>query len=180
MKEAEKRKEEVEKEADKIRKEEKEEKERELEKKLENCLKERKEYLEGWQRERADFLNYKKEQEKISKEIFQKFKEELIKNFLIILDNFDLILKEENLKNLNEEIIKGLLLIKSQFLDVLKKEGLKEIEVREGDKFNPEIHEAVILEEKGEEKKDRVIEVLVKGYLLDGKVIRPAKVKVGK
>ncbi len=180
MKETEKRKEEVEKEADKIREEEREEKKRELEKKLESCLKERKEYLEGWQRERADFLNYKKEQEKINKELFQKFKEELIKNFLIVLDNFDLILKEENLKNLNEEIIKGLLLIKSQFLDVLKKEGLKEIEVQEGDRFNPEIHEAVILEEKEGRKKDKIIEVLVKGYFLNGKVIRPTKVKVGK
>jgi len=180
MKEAEKRKEEIEKETDETKKEESKEEKRELEKKLESCLKERKEYLEGWQRERADFLNYKKEQEKINKELFQKFKEKLIKNFLIILDNFDLILKEENLKNLNEEIIKGLLLIKSQFLDVLKKEGLKEIEVQEGDRFNPEIHEAVILEEKEGRKKDEIIEVLVKGYFLNGKVIRPAKVKVGK
>ena len=60
------------------------------------------------------------------------------------------------------------------------KEGLKEIEVQEGDKFNPEIHEAVILEEKEGRKKDEIIEVLVKGYFLNGKVIRPAKVKVEK
>ncbi|HOK35096.1 MAG TPA: nucleotide exchange factor GrpE [Candidatus Pacearchaeota archaeon] len=162
--------------------EEGEEKNLDLEKKIEKlkeklkiCQKEKEEYLAGWQRERADFLNYKRDEEKKLEEKIEFFKKKILLEFLSVLDSI-----ERAEKNLPEEMkenswAKGVLGIKKQIEGILRKEGVEEIEIDED--FNPELCEAVEVIE-GEEGK--VIEVSQKGYLLNKKVLRPAKVKVGK
>ncbi len=151
----------------------------ELKKQLEECQKLRDEYLTGWKRERANLLNYKKEEtERISKLV--KFaNEELILKFLHILDN--IYIAEEKLPpNLKEnQWVRGILRIKTQILDFLKKEGVEEMKVL-GKKFDPNFHEIV-----GETKKlgfepDVVVEEIKRGYLLNGNVIRVAKIKISK
>ena len=151
----------------------------ELKKKLEECQKKRDEYLAGWQRARADFLNYKKEEMERIKEILKYGNENLILKILPILDNFYLIEKKlpENLKN--DENLKGVLQIKTQFKDFLKNQGIEEIKTI-GKKFDPNFQEVVQELEKEGVESGIVIEETQKGYILNGKVIRPAKVKVVK
>ncbi|MBU2578693.1 nucleotide exchange factor GrpE [Patescibacteria group bacterium] len=152
------------------------------EKKLQECQVQKQEYLAGWQRARADFLNYKKEEIERISEILKYGAEELILKILPILDNFNLVEKNlpENLKD--NEYLKGVFQIKKQLEDFLKNQGIEEIEIKAGDSFDPNFQE--IVEEVDmvdiKEKKGKIVEVVEKGYKLQGKIIKPAKVKIGK
>lgn len=140
----------------------------ELQKQLAECQKQKEEYLAGWQRARADFLNHKKEEMERIGQLLEYGKEEMILKFLPILDNFDI--AEKNLPDSLKEDpnVQGLLLIKKQILDFLKSQGLEEVEIV-GDKFDPNFMEAV---EKPEEER--------KGYKINGRLLRPTKVKINK
>jgi molecular chaperone GrpE len=151
-----------------------------LKKKLEECEKKKEEYLAGWQRAKADFLNYKKEEKERTEETLKYAGEILSLNLLPILDNFDFAQKRlpENLRK--DENVKGLLQIRKQILDFLRTQGVEEIKVKPGDKFNPHFQEAVeTAEEKGADS-EVILEEIKKGYTIHGKVLRPAKVKVAK
>jgi len=146
---------------------------------LKECQKRKDEYLAGWQRERADFLNYKKEEMERVGELSKYANIGLILRILPILDNFDLIEKKlpENLKN--DENVKGILKINTQIKDFLKSQGVELIESL-GKKFDPNFHE-VVKEIKVENKEPgTIIEEVQRGYLIQGKILRPAKVKVSK
>ena len=151
----------------------------ELKKELEICQKKRDEYLSGWQRARADFINHKKEELERMGEIVKFATEEMILRALPILDNFYLIEKRlpENLKE--DENVKGILQVKNQLLEFLKSHGVEEIKCQ-GQKFDPNFQEAVEMVEKEDVESGQVIEEVQKGYTLNSKVIRPAKVKVVK
>jgi molecular chaperone GrpE len=147
-----------------------EEKIKKLKDKLKKCQKEKEEYLDGWQRAKADFINARKEEGE-KREEFTKFANSLlISEILTVLDSFDLAL--QNTKD------KGLQLIKAQLCGILKKHGLESIKT-DGKKFNPEFHES-IEEVKSEKESGMVVEEIQKGYLLHNKVLRPAKVKISK
>ena len=136
--------------------------------KLKACEKERTEYLTGWQRAKADLINFKKEQEKKNSDLFKFANENLILEILPVLDSF-----EQAMKHFKDEGIRQLY---NQLLSILKSNNLEEIKAV-GEKFNPELHEAV---EEVKGKKGIIIKQDQKGYKLNGKVIRPSKVKVGK
>lgn len=123
------------------------------------------EYLNGWKRERADFLNYKKEEMERIAQLVKYANEELILKFLPVLDN--MCLATEHIKD------EGVTQIKKQFEDFLEKQGIEHIEVL-GKPFDPATMEAV--EGEGE----TVLEEIQRGYTMHGKVIRPAKVKTTK
>jgi len=146
---------------------------------LEECQKLKDEYLAGWQRSRADLLNYKKEEMERIGEILKYTGEGLILKMLPILDNFDLIEKKlpENLKN--DENIKGLLQIKTQMQDFLKSQGVEAIESL-GQKFDPNFHEVIKEIELKDKESGTIIEEIKKGYLIQGRILRPAKVRVSK
>ncbi|MBA7603154.1 Protein GrpE [subsurface metagenome] len=136
--------------------------------KLKSCEKERGEYLAGWQRAKADLINYRKEQEQKNSAFFKFANETLISEILPVLDSF-----EQAMKHSKDE---GTLQLYNQLKNILKNQGLEEIKAK-GEKFNPEFHESV---EEVKGKKGIIIEELQKGYLLNKKVIRPSKVKIGK
>lgn len=144
-----------------------------LRKKLKECLAEKQKYLEGWQRIQADFINYRRRQEEEIGQWQKMFGEGLIRDILPVLDSLDAALSvspdDEGLKTLD-----------NQLKSTLKKHGLEEIKTI-GEKFNPEFHEVVECEEGDSGQKDEIItEEIQKGYLLNGKVIRVAKVKIKK
>jgi len=151
----------------------------ELKKNLEECQKLKDEYLEGWKRARADFLNYKKEEMERIGELIKYASEEFILKILPVLDNLEIAEKKlpENLKQ--DENIKGILQIKNQLLDFLKSQGIEEIKAL-GEKFDPNFMEVVEQVEIKEKKSGIIIEEIQKGYKLCGKVIRPAKIKISK
>ncbi len=147
-----------------------EERLKKLREKTKKFQEERDEYLAGWQRAKADFINARKDEEK-RREEFLKFSNQLIiADILSVLDSFDLALSHyEN---------KGLYLIQAQLNDILKKYGLSVIKSA-GEKFNPEFHEA-IAEIESDRESGVIIEEAQKGYMLHEKVLRPARVKIAK
>ena len=131
--------------------------------------------MDTLQRVQADFENYKRRVEQEKKDFTQYACTDVIKELLPFLDSFELSLK--NTSN-HEEFVKGVELIYSQLWDMLEKKGVKRIEA-EGRPFDPVCHEA-LLSEKSEEEENTVLEELQKGYTINGRVLRPTKVKVAK
>jgi len=151
----------------------------ELKKQLEECQKLKDEYLAGWQRTRAELLNYKKEELERIGELIKYADTGLILKILPILDNFEIAEKKlpENLKN--DENVKGLLLIKNQIQDFLKNQGVEEIKTI-GEKFDPNLMEVVEEVEGKNVDSGIAIEEIQKGYKIHGRLLRPAKVRVAK
>ena len=145
---------------------------KELKKELSETKKLTETYLEQLKYLQADFDNYKKRILKERGEVVNTANENLIKELLTILDDFErsLVLVK------NKEDLKGLELIYKNFLKILESFGLKKIEV-EGKKFDHYYHE-VLLKEKSDKEEGIILEELQKGYLLNGKVIRHSKVKI--
>jgi molecular chaperone GrpE len=153
--------------------------EEDLKKKLEEAEKAKENYLNGWKRERADFLNYKKDEMERVEGLVCWAREEFLLKVLPIIDAFYLVESKvpEELKK--EENMKGVLSIKNIILDFLKGQNVSEIK-SVGEKFDPNIHEAIEEISSGEEKSNLVVEEIQKGYEVKGKLLRPAKVRVGK
>ncbi|HRY76924.1 MAG TPA: nucleotide exchange factor GrpE [Candidatus Paceibacterota bacterium] len=151
----------------------------ELKQKLAEAEKLKDEYLAGWQRQKADFLNYQKDIAKRTDEIVKFANEDLIGDLLIVLDSFDISvnsLRIEGLTETEKRIVQGLELIRGQLEDVLRKRGLEPIEALH-QQFDPAWHEVIgEIETEGEE--GGVAEELTRGYKLNGKLIRPSKVKI--
>jgi len=143
---------------------------------LEKVKKERDEYLDGWKRAKADFINYKKEELSRLEKMAKYSNEDLIKEIITVLDNFDLGLAA--LEKLGP-IEKGIYMIRTQIEDILKRRGLKKINVRIGDLFDPNLSEA-IAEVESEKPPETIIEIIEPGYRLSEKIIRPTRVKVSK
>lgn len=150
-----------------------------LEKQLEECKNKCEEYLNNWKRERADFINYKKEEMERIEGIIKYSKEETALRIIPILDNFYIAEKEIPKEHQNDNWAVGMLHIKNQILDFLKNFGVEEIQSENGD-FNPNTQEAVEIIEKEGIESGKVAEEIKKGYMLNGKVIRPSQVKVTK
>ena len=142
----------------------------------EKIKKERDEYLAGWQRAKADFINYKKEEFKRLEEIARYGNEEFIKDLIVILDNFDL-----GLAALEKAgpVEKGIYMIRAQIEDVLRKRGLEKIILRPGDRFDPTISEA-IHEVEFDKPAGTVVEIIEAGYRMYDKILRPARVIISK
>lgn len=150
---------------------------KDLSKELKECQKIKKEYLAGWQRTQADFLNYKNKETDRNKGLAEYITEDLILKILPIFDSFDRAEREIAEEIKNKEIIQGFFQIKKQFESFLKNQGIEEIKAK-GKTFDPNLHEAIEMVEKKDEKAGIVAKEIEKGYTLYGKVVRPAKVKV--
>ena len=135
-------------------------------------------YLENWKRERAAFLNYKKdESERIEKAI--KFSNQVfIVNILNILDNIYLAEKKRPEELKDNKWAEGTLKIKEQMLGFLRNNGVEEIDCLDK-KFDPRFHEAVKMADSDSDS-GAILEEISKGYLLHGKVIRASRVKIAK
>jgi molecular chaperone GrpE len=137
------------------------------------------EYLNGWKRAKADFINHKKEEFERTQELVRYAKEDFLESVLPMIDNLRLVEKEMP-KDLQENAhVQGLMLVKTQLEDFLKGHGVTAIDSI-GKKFDPAIHEVIqAVEEKGKESGE-IIEEIEKGYTINGKLLRPAKVRVAK
>ena len=135
-------------------------------------------YLEEWKKERASFLNYKKDEAERIETAIKFSNENFLSELITILDTIYLA-KEKLPEDLEEnQWVSGILQIKDQILDFLKSNGVKEINCLNKD-FDPNFHEAIDIVEDGSES-GTVIEEIKKGYVLNGKVIRPSIVRVAK
>ncbi|MEN3045531.1 MAG: nucleotide exchange factor GrpE [Candidatus Hydrothermales bacterium] len=143
--------------------------------------KEAEEFKELYTRLVLDFNKFKKRKEEEFKEAKIEGKKELIKKFFNAIDNLGRALEvmNEN-KSDAESLYKGVEMIYKQFLTLLKEEGGEIVEPKEGDDFDPEIHEAIDLVEVCDEKLNKkVIKSVQRGFKYMGKSISPARVIVG-
>ena len=150
-----------------------------LKDRLRGCEKEKREYLDGWQRAKADFINARQEDEKARGKIMELAKEGMLLEILPVVDSFELAFAN---KKAWGEVSKGwrdgVEYIYSQLIKIIKENGLESIDP-EGGVFDPLLHESVesALASK-ESEHEKIVEVLQRGYSLNGKILRPAKVKV--
>ena len=151
--------------------------EKDFEKEIEKLKKERDEYLDGWKRAKADFINHKKEEDERIRILVEYVRSALLVKVLPILDSLSRAEKEIPSDQRASQVMKGFLQIVSQWQEFLKQEGIEIIETV-GKPFNPELHEAVG-ETDGKEP-GIIVEEVEKGYIINGKLLRPAKVKVTK
>ena len=130
-------------------------------------------------RSKAEFINYRKRLEEEQARLLKFCNEDLIKEVLPILDNFERAISMDD-TNLDDEVSKflsGFKMIYCNFVNILKNYGVIEIDGN-NKPFDPVYHEAIMTEKREGVEAGMVLEVLQKGYILKGKVIRPAMVKV--
>ena len=123
----------------------------------------------------ADFQNQKKRFDKEKADIYQYANEKIVKNLLEVLDNFERAL--DATKDADPNLHEGMELIFKQLMAALEKAGVAEIKAL-GEEFDPNFHNAVMMEETDEYESNKVSEVMQKGYTLNSRVIRPSMVKV--
>lgn len=144
---------------------------------------ERDEYLNSWKRAAADFINYKKDEAKRVEQLVAYAQADLVKDLLPILDSFDLGLQAVAK---DEAAYKGLVMIQQQLQEVLRKRGVVRIPVSPGDAFDPAVHEAMMEMAVPPDAPNRakligaILQEMSPGYTAQGRVIRAAKVIIGK
>lgn len=165
------------------KKNEKEKLKEKFEDKVKRLEKERDEYLRGWQRAQADYKNRERELDEYKKNIIKFANENLVKEMLPVFDGYDAARSnKEHWEDVNPNWRVGVEYLFSQFLDILADAGV-DIYGKEGDEYDSTLHEAIELVELPPEEKakdHKIISVLQKGYKMGDKILRAAKVKVGK
>ncbi len=156
-----------------------EEKVRKLKEKLIETEKEKQTYLDGWQRSKADFVNYKKREEE-GKDEFTKFaRESVITDLLPVLESFDMAFaNKEAWQKVEGSWRVGVEYIHTQLATILRDNGLSEIDPI-GTMFDPREHTAIgSIITTDQTLVHKVAETVQKGYKLNGKMVRSPKVKV--
>lgn len=144
---------------------------------LEKLQKLNQEYLDGWKRAKADYINFKKEAEKEKMQIVQFANAALLLELMPIVDDLKTALKHMPAEQKGAEWAKGFEHILKKFLNVMKELGVEQIPAI-GEKFDPGMHEAVSKEKKADTEPGIILEEIATGYTLQGKVIKHSKVKV--
>ncbi len=127
----------------------------------------------------AEFENYKKRTSKERMDLFKTAGQEVIVSLLPVLDDFERALKELA-KSEDKEMFKGVELISGKFKETLKSKGLEDLDVKPGDAFDPDMHEAITqIPAPNNKLKGKVIDVIEKGFKLGDRIIRHPKVVVG-
>jgi molecular chaperone GrpE len=137
------------------------------------------EYLEGWQRSRAEFANYKKRIEREQAQVYQTAAGAVIKRFLSVLDDLERALKNRPQTGDGAVWAEGIELVYRKLVSILESEGVTPMEIN-GQMFDPNLHEAILSEDSDQHESGQIIEALQQGYLLGEKVLRPARVRVAK
>ena|ERR1041385_4706680 len=135
------------------------------------------EYLDGWQRARADFVNYKKRSEQERADAYQTAAADTLRKVLPVIDDFDRALANVPIDKADDEVIKGFNLIHRKLVTLLENSGIKVINPV-GEMFNPAFHEAIGQDESSDVPSGHITTVLQKGYVYGDKVLRPALVRV--
>jgi len=135
------------------------------------------EYLDGWQRARADFSNYKKRVERDQALLNKNVTGGIIKRYLEITDDLARALENRPQEGDGAAWADGIELIYRKLMTILENEGVVPMET-DGQLFDPNLHEAISLEDSPEHESGEIIEVLKQGFLLGDRVLRPATVRV--
>jgi molecular chaperone GrpE len=138
------------------------------------------EYLDGWQRARAEFANYKKRIEREQEESRARVVADVMQDFVAILDDLERALQERPTEGEAASWASGIDMIQHKLMAVLDAEGVRPIVPAEGEAFDPNVHEAVSHEASPDHTAGQIIGVIHQGYRIGERVIRPALVRVAK
>ena len=153
--------------------------EEDLHTKLEELEKKASEYLDGWQRSRAEFANYKKRIEREQAQTYQNAAGSVLKKFLEVADDLERALKNRPQDQEGAEWAQGIELIYRKILAIMESEGITVMNL-DGQFFDPNFHEAISHEDVEGYQEGQIIEVVKQGYLLGDRVLRPALVRVAR
>ena len=140
---------------------------------------ERDEYLELAQRTRADFENYRKRVAKETSDALARGKAELARDLLPVIDNLERALATGSDAATHEALVEGVGLVLNELRGKLGNAGVESFDPT-GEKFDPQVHEALSTQPAEGTESGIVLETMEKGYRLNGQVLRPAKVVVSK
>lgn len=146
---------------------------------LEKAVKESATNLDGWQRERAEFVNYKKRIERENAQLRSNITGEVIKKYLVIMDDLDLAMNHRPSCDEGSVWAEGIELIVRKLQTVIDGEGIERINQNKV-QFDPSLHEAISNEDNPEFASGEVIEVVRQGYKLGERILRPAMVRVAR
>lgn len=151
-----------------------------LREKLKEAQRQGKEYLDGWQKERAQFVNWRKQDEKDKQEFAKMANEKLSRELIPVLESFDMAMgNKEAWEKVDKNWRTGVEFIYGQLTKVLENHGVSEMNPV-GEKFDHALHEAAGHESVTDEEQDQmVLKVIQKGYALNGKVLKAPKVIIG-
>ncbi len=137
------------------------------------------EYLTGWQKERADFANYKKQEDDRRANFSESIRERILTRFLTVLDSFNMAFaNKDTWSKVDENWRKGIEHIYAQLNNIFEEYDVKEIG-KEGENFDPNIHQSINMTPTDKkEDNHKISEVIQKGYKLGDRVIRAARVNV--
>jgi len=150
-----------------------------LEQELEQVKAQAQQYLEGWQRERAEFANYKRRIEQQQKDSYANATADVLKKVIPVIDDFD-----RAIANIPDDLasnawVNGTMMIQRKLYKILDDSGVTTIDPQ-GEAFDPNRHEAVVMGDSDSVESGHVIEVMQKGYTQGDRLIRPALVKVAR
>lgn len=125
----------------------------------------------------ADYDNFKRRTQ-IDKDLANKFRSQsLLSDILPVLDNFERALSLQTTSEESASVMKGVEMVQKSLIEAVSREGLEEIKAV-GEPFDPNFHQAVMQEKDDSAEPGTVLQELQKGYILKGRVLRPAMVKV--
>ena len=148
---------------------------------LEQALAKSEEYLQGWQRERAEFFNYKKRMERDQSQGSQNAIGNALRRYLDIADDLARALKNKNRPSEGDGAIwaEGIDLIYRKMLGAFEADGVKMMDT-DSKYFDPNLHEAISHEDSPDHESGQIIEIIQPGYTLGDRVLRPARVRVAR
>ena len=141
------------------------------------ALAERDDYLDHLQRLQAEFDNYRKRVRRDQEQLRLNAAETVVESLLPVVDNLRRAV-EATREHGGEQLAEGVALVYDQLVNTLAGHGLTAVEVEPGVPFDPEVHEAVMTQPSDDHDEGAVLQVMERGYLLHGRLLRPAKVIV--
>lgn len=137
------------------------------------------EYMDGWQRARAEFVNYRKRVEREREDIFQHATIAVLKKLLPVIDDFDRAMSNVPADLKDDTWVHGVQLVGQKCHALLDSHQLREVDPV-GEAFDPNLHEAIGTDENATVESGHITVVLQKGYVYGEHVVRPALVRVAK
>jgi molecular chaperone GrpE len=148
-----------------------------LKSEIEDLYQKSEEYLDGWQRERAEFANYKKRMERERESLRFNITGNVIRGYLEVLDDLERALNNRPTDGDGASWAEGIELIYRKFVSTLEAEGVEPMQA-DGQQFDPNLHEAISQEPNEDMESGQIIEVVRNGYLIGERVLRPASVRI--
>ena len=125
----------------------------------------------------AELINYRRRKDEETEGLLKYANQNIITDILPIIDTFEKVINKDNVSDELKNYLVGFKMIHKNLCDILKKYGVEEIN-RVGEVFDPNLEQALLVENDPTKEDDVVLEVLLKGYKLKDRVIRPASVKI--